>query len=497
MFFLGLASSAIFAPLFFFPSLFCITILVYLVKYGKDVKYVLLLGLIFGFGHFLSGLYWVAIAPTTYDDTLSWMVPIALVGLPFILSFFIALACACSWYYRFSENFTFAFTSFWVIFEWLRSWLFTGFAWNLTGYAMSFSAITIQTASIWGVYGLSFILIYTASGYHILFENKKSTLHTHIVFTLLLTTALLIFGYYRLKLYSTKFENINIRVVQPSIIQNQKWDSNQFWTNLKKYIDLSKIPADKDSDIIIWPEAAVTVPLHIKSVQDFISYALVKPNSILITGGIDEIENPEYKVYTSMYAIQKDSKLLFIYHKQHLVPFGEYIPFKQLLPLTKITHGVIDYSQGQTVKVFELPNYKLKIRPLICYEVIFPNEVAISNKDVDLIINVTNDSWYGHSSGPYQHLHITIMRAVENGIPIVRAANNGISAIIDPNGKIIQQTKLDQVTIIDSKLPKKLNFSTIYSYFKMFSIIFLIIFLNTLKLISKNIKNCLIIKIIT
>ena len=169
----------------------------------------------------------------------------------------------------------------------------------------------------------------------------------------------------------------------------------------------------------------------------------------------------EPHLYTSAYAINQSSNMLFNYNKAHLVPFGEYIPLRSYFPLLKkLTPGLLDYSAGKGGEVVTLPQFNLKIRPLICYEAIFPRESI--TKNVDVIINLTNDSWYGASTGPYQHFHMARMRAVENGLPFVRVAGSGISAIIDPLGRIIAETPLLQATILDGILPVKLSKPTIY-----------------------------------
>jgi apolipoprotein N-acyltransferase len=176
------------------------------------------------------------------------------------------------------------------------------------------------------------------------------------------------------------------------------------------------------------------------------------------------------------------------------VPFGEYMPLRDIFFFKKITHGAIDYTQGKR-EIVALEQYNLKILPLVCYESIFPFEVMTSNQDADLIVNVTNDAWYGHSSGPYQHFEISRLRAVENGLPMIRSGNNGISAIIDPLGRVISKLGLDEVDILDNYLPKKLDKPTIFSQYGYITIIILLILVLILQGVISIILNFILEKL--
>jgi apolipoprotein N-acyltransferase len=271
------------------------------------------------------------------------------------------------------------------------------------------------------------------------------------------------YGTLRLEKNPTTFSNINIRLVQPSIPQVAKWDANEFWKNLDKHIDLSSEQSTPYPDLIIWSEAALVVPYKYQPIKDKLKQLLKGTGSILITGGVSDNEKhgDDFEIYTAMQAINEFDEVLFEYHKSHLVPFGEYMPFKNILPMKKITPGFLDYTQGTGGLVY-IDKLNLVIKPLICYESIFSDFVKTNTQVADVIINITNDSWYGKSSGPYQHLYMSKIRAVENGLPMLRVANNGISAIIDPTGRVIQKLQLNQVGIIDGKIPNKLKSQTIY-----------------------------------
>jgi apolipoprotein N-acyltransferase len=461
---LGMISGLVFPPTFFVAGLFTLAFLCYLVQISNSWKEAAIMGFIFGFGHFLVGIYWISIGVTVYIDEFWWVMPFALFGLPIILASFIAASCSCSFLTRNHDFYQFIFCLWWVFFEWVRSWIFTGLPWNLLGYAFSFSDILIQSANIIGIYGLSFIVIYISTSFYPIFSKQYNLLKISLLTSLIVISLIIPYGILRLHNNPTSFSATKVRLVQPSIPQLAKWDVDEFWKNLNLHINLSETPSN--IDLIIWSEAAMVVPYNYEPIKTKLLRMLENKQAILVTGGItnNSKKGENLKIYTSLYALSKEGEQLFEYHKSHLVPFGEYMPLKWLLPFKKLTPGFLDYTEGDG-KLVTLPKPFITIKPLICYESIFPTFVRTSNKSADVIINVTNDAWYGRSSGPYQHLHISRMRSIENGLPMLRTANNGISAIIDPVGRIIQKSSLNEVSYIDGLLPNKLNSETLYSQF--------------------------------
>jgi apolipoprotein N-acyltransferase len=397
-------------------------------------------------------------------DEFWWAIPLGLFGIPLFMALFIACGCFLSWHFRESKFYHFIFCVSWVFFEWLTSWIFTGLPWAVMGYALSFSTILIQGASLFSVFGLSFLTVYIGSGLYP-FITKQSHIFRPILVTSFITClSLFYYGYSHLADNPTTLTDIKVRLVQPSIPQTSKWDPEIFWDNLDKHIELSTRPGNPD--IIIWSEAALTIPYHLKPVTEVLKSAFTNDNQILILGAVstDKIESVDFKLFSSLVAMDRRAATIFEYHKSHVVPFGEYIPFKSFLPFKKLTHGIIDYTQGVR-EVVSLNKYNLKIQPMICYESIFPAEVRIANSDADVIINVTNDAWYGNSSGPYQHFEISRMRTIENGLPMIRVGNNGISAIIDPVGRVIDSMELNGYDILDGFIPQKISKKTIYSVY--------------------------------
>jgi apolipoprotein N-acyltransferase len=453
----GIICGLAFAPVYFFPGIFALSILAQQITRANTQKQAAKFGYFFGFGFYLSSLYWIAFGVSVYIEQFWWAIPFALFGVPAFLALFISTQSLLVWQIRESKFFHIIFCLGWLFMEWLLSWVFTGLPWAMIGYAFSISTTLVQSASIFGVWGLSFVGTYIGS----IFYNKNQ-LTNRIITSLIILTAMTVFGYQRLNSNPTILTDVKIRIIQPSIPQTEKWDIEEFWSNLNKHIALSQTAGEPD--IIIWSEAALTAPYYYPSIKNALLTSFTKDSQVLIFGGVNDNrkQGDDFELYSSMMALNSNGDLLFDYHKSHLVPFGEYMPFSKYLPLKKLTPGIIDYKAG-TRSTRHLSPLNLTIQPMICYESVFADEVKISNQDADLIINITNDAWYGNSSGPYQHFEINRMRSIENGLPMLRAANNGISAIIDPLGRIIQSLELNKIDVIDGYLPQKLPFVTKYS----------------------------------
>lgn len=459
-FFAGFICGLAFAPLYLFPAIFTLSILCTQIYNSPNPKTALCFGYWFGFGFFLSALYWISFGIIVYIEEFWWALPFALLGLPAALALFVSIFAFITWYFRSYIIYHFTFCLLWVLMEWIMSWIFTGLPWALIGYSFCISDYLLQSASIFGILGLSFIAVFIGSAFF-----NRQFLSSRIILAVLILAGMIIYGKIRLDNNPTRYSPIKARIVQPSIPQTAKWDENLFWTNLNKQIELSQ--NNNSSDLIIWSEAALVVPFYYQSVYERLMSIFTKQEQILITGGVSDngLESGNYEIYPSLIAINNSGSLLFDYHKSHLVPFGEYIPLKHYIPnIKKITHGFLDYSSGTRISQY-LPALDLKIHPLICYESIFFNEVRILNTEVDLIINVTNDAWFGKSSGPFQHFEISKARAIENGLPMLRSGNNGISAFIDPVGRVLSRLGIDEINIIDGYIPYKLALPTLYSIF--------------------------------
>lgn len=448
-----------FAPIFFLPGIFCLAILARQIHGSVSRKQSLKYGYMFGFGFYLVTLYWISFGVSVYINEFWWAIPFALFGLPAFVAIFTALATLISWHGRTSSHFHFLFCINWIFIEWVVSWIFTGLPWGLIGYAFSNWLVLTQFASIAGILGLGFVAVYIGSAPYT-FEGfrVRATVSVFII------AAMLVYGTIRLNNNQTEYTNISARLVQPSIVQQEKWSPESFWQNLQLHTLLSSQYQIKVPDIIIWSEAALTVPYTIPSVMQEILTIFQDSKQILLSGGVADHAkgDDEPELYSALIGIKPDGSKILEYNKSHLVPFGEYMPLKNILPFKKLTPGLIDYTKG-TRKEVTIKDYNLTVWPLICYESIFSDEVRVSNKKADLIVNITNDAWYGNSFGPYQHFEISRMRAIENGLPMLRVANNGISGVIDPAGRVLSKTKLNEVTFIDSHIPEKLREETLFS----------------------------------
>lgn len=481
----GIATGLAFTPTYFIPGVLGLSYLLKNIDLSYDKTEAFKQGYIFGFGFFLASLYWISVGVSVYIEQFWWAIPFALFGLPLIMAFFPAFTSAFVFRYRNSNYFHLMFCCVWVFSEWVSSWIFTGLPWCVLGYSLSFSVELIQAASVISVFGLSFCVIYIASMFY-----TKHDLITRILISILIVLSMISYGFKRVEANPTQLTGIKVRIVQPSIPQTEKWDPSVIWQNIDRHIELSTLPGDPH--IIIWSEAALVIPHTIAPLRDLLIAMLKEKDQILITGGISNNgkQEDEFELYSALLGINKSGYLEFEYHKSHLVPFGEYMPLKDILPMKKITPGIIDYTQGNP-EIVTLKKYNLKIKPQICYESIFPGEVLVSNQEADVIINITNDAWYGKTSGPYQHLNIARMRALESGLPLIRAANNGISAIVDPVGRMLQELPLNKFSVIDGYLPKKLVTQTSFSKYRYIPLVLLVSIVLLLQILVWKMKKIL------
>ncbi len=262
-------------------------------------------------------------------------------------------------------------------------------------------------------------------------------------------------GALRLAASPPRATDIWLRLVQPSISQTLKWDPAAAETNFQRLIELSSSRADHPLAAVLWPEAAATFLIERDAGRRAAIAAIAPKDGYVITGALraNQPPAPPAEIWNSIEAVDRDGAIRARYDKAHLVPFGEYVPLRDILPLKKITPGMIDLSAGpgpQTIALPRLPGFA----PLICYEAIFPGAVIDPQARPGWILNVTNDAWYGGSSGPFQHFAIARTRAIEEGLPLVRVANNGISGVVDPSGRVIARTSLDDITFADVALPQ-------------------------------------------
>lgn len=462
----GILGAGTLAPLCILPLLFPSFCGILWLTKATGTRMSFWMGWWFGFGYFTAGLYWIAFALGVDLDRFAWMIPLSVLGLPALLSFFIAPVFALTSVLRLEEEKRLLlFAVLWTLFEWLRGHLFTGFPWNLIGYCWINCAPIAQSLSLFGIYGLSFLTVLWASA-PLLWPRLRILGSIYLVFV-----GLALFGMGRL--YVAQIEmvpNLTLRLVQPSIPQKLKWSKEHIEENLATILALTTTTAKSSPAIYIWPESATPFFLANDRPRRLSLVHSLSLKGVLLTGttrGVRSSKNGELQVWNSLIAIDETGDVRGTYDKSHLVPFGEYIPFRPLLSriVHKVTPGSIDYSSGsspQTMRVQGMPPFS----PLICYEVIFPGAVkSEENPSPEWLLNITNDAWYGRTSGPYQHFDIARARAIEEGLPLIRVGNNGISAVVDPYGRVLEKLGLDERGFVDVSLPKFLENHTPYFYY--------------------------------
>ncbi|MDQ0392566.1 apolipoprotein N-acyltransferase [Labrys monachus] len=425
------------------------------------------LGWLFGLGYFLAGLWWIGSAFLVDADQFAWLMPFAVVMLPAGLALFTALAFALArllWSPGPGRIAAFAVALAGA--EWLRGHVLTGFPWNLFGYALASEIHLAQSLSLVGIYGLTLItlLLFASPA---LMAGRGGWRWPALALALLLAMAG--FGAWRLAGTPTSFvDKVQLRIMQPNVPQNDKFNPSLRNQILTQYLALSRQPTADGADgmakvtDLIWPESAF--PFLLSSDPDALAVLgdLLKPNAVLLTGA-GRAEQPTTDdgpvlYYNSLHVIDATGTIIGNYDKVHLVPFGEYLPFQSFLEsigLRQLTEQRGGFTPGPGLRTLDIPNAP-PVGVLVCYEAIFPDAAIDAAHRPGWLLNVTNDGWFGLTPGPYQHFVQARARAVEEGLPLVRAGNDGISAVIDPVGRVLARLPLGTSGVLDSRLPAAL-----------------------------------------
>lgn len=411
----------------------------------------------FGFGQFAVGLHWIGFAFMVDAADHAWQLPFVAVLFPGGLALFPAIACAAaSRFWRAGPSRIFLFALCYGLAEWARGHVLTGFPWNLAGYGWGGSLAVLQSAAAFGVYTLSLLTALFGAALAELFSDRPRW-RLPVVMTVIFA-AFWIGGAMRLAQHPTAFiPGVTVRLVQPDIPQAEKYRPDLVARNWERLIRLSTLPASQVPRVIVWPEAAPPFLMTYSApAMEWVS-ALNARGSLLMTGAIraEAVSFDETKYFNSFYIFAR-GRAVATYDKSHLVPFGEYLPFEKTLDawgLKKLTGIAGSFGMGpgpQTLTVPGVPD----VGPLICYEILFPGDV-VGTRRPNWLVNVTDDSWFGTWAGPLQHLQVAQVRAIEEGLPVVRAANSGISAIIDPFGRIVTRSAMNAETVVDGRLPAR------------------------------------------
>lgn len=416
----------------------------------------------FGFGYFLAGLWWIGGALLVEADSYAWALPFAAIGIPLILSFFYGFAAVIArllWSDGIGRLFSFAFA--FGLTEWLRTFLFTGFPWNPLGFAAMPVPLLMQSVSVVGVAGMNVLAVFVFSVPALLADRRN--LKLGLALACIFAAAHVGYGYFRLTRPAPATErSINVRIVQPNIDLSEKWDTSVrdrvFATLLELSREAPKTGAKKP-DLILWPETSVPFLFNERPDALVAIGDALEDGQILMAGAVREeggtAAGEDVRYYNSVVSINDKGEIVDAIDKVHLVPFGEYIPFADVMArigLTQLVAGPMNFAAGASRHPLALPG-GVTASAFVCYEIIFPRLTAVDATSTQIIVNVTNDAWFGDTPGPYQHFRQSQIRAVENGLPVLRAANTGISGIVDPSGRVVDALAMNVRGIIDLSVP--------------------------------------------
>ena len=422
--------------------------------FGKDYKLMFSIGILFGFSFFITSIYWITNSIFVFDSNLAYLSPFPLIILPLILGIFFGLMQLINtFFWTLNISRIFFFSAIWIVFEIIRSTLLIGFPWNLVAYSWSWSISFMQSLSLFGVFGLGLISIFCSVGIFSLNLKKKNILLC--IFSIAILIMIYLFGNNRVLSYENIYLNENkIRLVSTNFHQEEKWSDKSF----EKMISLGS-----EEMTTFFPETA---------------FGLRKVSKDNWFGGFIRSNGEEF--FNSAKFHNK------IYDKRKLVPFGEFIPFHKILDEIGLKKLIPfeSFSSGNINK-----NFNDFLVPLICYEGIFPKLARENMQPTSgLLVNITNDAWFGDGTGPIQHFTHVRFRSVEYGLPLVRSANMGISALINPIGQVEEVIPHGEMNFVDVKIPSKIS-NTFYTQFGdniayFFIVLFFLIGYSTSKLIK-------------
>ena len=492
-FIIGLFTSYSLPPYsFFFINFITFPILLfYLVSNYQKGKWISFkIGWLFGFGYFISNLYWIANS-LTFEEIFKPLIPFSIIFIPLFLGLFYGLVTVSCSFFNLKMNFSsiLIFSFFFSLIEYLRSFIFGGFPWNLIAYSFTDYLQLIQILSFVGTYAFNLLSITLFLIPSLIFYNynKKKKIFL-LFFSILLLFTNFFYGSFIIK-KNEEIEKTNldfvIKIISPKIDIKRFFQNEEPGETILDLIKLSK-PNKLENTVFVFPEGVLS-SIYLQDLKNY-SYIFSEnfSDKHKIILGINSYENS--KIFNSLVVLDKDLNILSKYNKSKLVPFGEYLPYENLLSnfgLKKITQGYQSFSSDNERKVINFNN--ISFIPLICYEIIYSGNINRKYRNFDFIINISEDGWFGDSVGLHQHFSHSIFRSIEEGKNLIRSANNGISAYINSNGQIIsklESTDKGFLEIKSFKTTKKTIFNSygnkIFFYFLIFYIS-LIFFLRKIK----------------
>jgi apolipoprotein N-acyltransferase len=469
---LGAIAGLAFAPLNLVPA-FALGIsgLVWLAAEAPSWRRAFATGWWWGLGHFAVNSYWIAESFLVDAERFGWMIPPVLGGLAAYLAIYPALATLAfrilpPWKSngRLSVAGIAAFAAFWTIGEWLRGHVLTGYPWDLAAYIWSGSDSMMQSAALWGSWGLSLVTVFALALPALFFRMNRRAARDAVIGMVVVLGALYLGGFWRLsQAVPTPVETgagaTRVRIVQPNIAQSLKIDSDTRPKQIQTLMRLTlETPGFDKVKAVIWPESAANYLLERDPNLRALLAQAAPRGGILLTGAPrgQPLDGPLKEIWNSFAVLDDRGQILGTADKFHLVPLGEYVPMREIFTfINKLTPGSMNFTPGPGPRTLHVPVLRT-ISPLICYEVIFPGAVTDPNDRPSLLVNVTNDGWFGTSTGPSQHFATARFRSVEEGIPMLRAANTGISGVIDAYGRVETRTNLVVEAVLDVTVPSAL-----------------------------------------
>jgi len=444
-------------PLFFY-------LIVYINKKSKSIyrkkplrKNLFTLGLLFGFGFYLSGISWIANS-LTFDDNFKILIPFSIILIPLFLSLFIAIPVLfIGPYLNFSFSSIFLFSSVLAISEYLRAQILTGFPWNLWAYSTVWLTEIIQIVNVIGLNSYNLIVITFFTLPVIIFFRINITKKIICFMTIgSIILSLFIFGNYEINKNRKIIGNndkVFIKIISPNFELEYGLTKEQILERFNKLVRYSN-PKKGEKTLFIWPEGVFSGYSYdeVFAFKELILKNFSKEHTIVF--GINQLDPKSGNFYNSMLVVDNNFKIIQSYNKRKLVPFGEFLPFENFINkfgFKKITEGHGSFLRG--IKNDNILIDKINFLPLICYEIIFTDLIQKSHTDTNLIINISEDGWFGNTIGPDQHFTKSIFRAIENDTFLLRSANKGISAIIDNKGKIIKRLNRNEAGNIEFNVP--------------------------------------------
>ena len=487
--FLGLLTSLSLPPLNYFMINFLTLSLFYIflakkISENKDKKIFFIYGWLFGFGYFVSNLYWISIS-LTFDENFKFLIPLTIILIPGFLSLFYGLISYLFIILKPKENLSsfFLFSVIFGVIEFFRGSILTGFPWNLIAYSFSNQLEILNITSIIGTYSFNLfcISLFTSPSLMIL-NNKKKGAGVFIAF-LIITISFYTLGSQNIEKFKdneTTKNDFKIRIISSKISIDRFYNDIDPLKGIEDLIKISS-PPENEKIIFIWPEGILPGIFQEQLPQYNKIFSEAFNENHLLVLGIDSKskEGQTLKYFNSFSVFDHDLNLINSYNKVKLVPFGEFLPFEKILKkigIKTITNNYQSYSHGKVRDIMEIDqrNFSLKILPLICYEIIYTGKI-FKNNNFNYIINISEDGWFGNSIGPYQHFVHSSYRAIESGKYVLRSSNNGISAIVNPMGVVEKRLNLNQSGYIDFTESKEIK-STLFSQYgnKIFVIIILL-----------------------